>query len=88
MPHSQDAFESGCSFIVSDIPIPKTYLICETDRVRPMSPPEQLIQSNPGMKGEEDLDRPLFVPRHCAGDGQNYRRGEMRRERDGDNILA
>lgn len=50
LPHSQDAFETGCDFIASDITIPKTFVICETDLVFPLALQETLVQSTPGIK--------------------------------------
>ncbi|EFX05244.1 hypothetical protein CMQ_3313 [Grosmannia clavigera kw1407] len=48
--HSQDAFETEVDFIPSDITIPKSYIICENDRVIPVAVQEQMINGTPGMK--------------------------------------
>ena len=50
LPHSQDAFETGCNFIASDITIPKAFVICETDLVFPLALQETLVQSTPGIR--------------------------------------
>ncbi|RFU81207.1 hypothetical protein TARUN_1008 [Trichoderma arundinaceum] len=50
LPHSQDAFETGCDFIATDLTIPRFYVICENDLVFPISLQERLASSVPGMK--------------------------------------
>lgn len=48
-PHSQDAFETGCEFIGSDITIPKSFIMCELDRVFPIVLQEMLVKATPDM---------------------------------------
>lgn len=50
LPHSQDAFETGCNFVAADVTIPKTFFICETDQAFPLPVQEQLVKGVPGMK--------------------------------------
>ncbi|KAM0561362.1 hypothetical protein ACHAPJ_003242 [Fusarium lateritium] len=50
LPHSQDAFETPIDFVAADITIPKTYLVCEKDKILPVLLQEQLVKSTPGLK--------------------------------------
>lgn len=50
VPHSQDAFETPCQFIASDIIIPKTFVLCTKDKAFPPEKQELLVQSIPDMK--------------------------------------
>ncbi|KAL3295257.1 hypothetical protein RB213_005331 [Colletotrichum asianum] len=83
LPHSQDAFETGISFIASDIVIPKTYLLCENDLVFPLSLQEALVKGTPAMQEEriaaghspflgksEELARKLIGISQKAGSAQ------------------
>ncbi|KAK8124223.1 hypothetical protein PG999_004141 [Apiospora kogelbergensis] len=50
VPHSQDAMETPVDFVVTDITIPKTYIICEMDQGLPASLQERLVETVPGFQ--------------------------------------
>lgn len=50
VPQSQDAFETGCDFIASDLSIPGTYVITAEDKSFPIALQEQVVKSIPGIK--------------------------------------
>ncbi|KAK8085734.1 hypothetical protein PG997_007005 [Apiospora hydei] len=52
VPMSQDAMETPVDFVVADITIPKTYVICELDRALPVALQEKLVESMPGFRTE------------------------------------
>ncbi|ORY63002.1 Alpha/beta hydrolase fold-1 [Pseudomassariella vexata] len=69
VPHSQDAFETGCDFIMTDITIPKSYLITELDQGIPVSIQELITTIIPGFKVEriQTGHSPfLSKPEECA----------------------
>ncbi|KAK8070197.1 hypothetical protein PG994_006813 [Apiospora phragmitis] len=70
VPHSQDAMETPVDFVVADITIPKTYVICEMDQALPVCLQEKLVEAVPGF-GTERIHAGhspfLGRPKKCAG---------------------
>ncbi|KAK8880234.1 Alpha/beta hydrolase fold-1 [Apiospora arundinis] len=88
VPHSQDALETPVDFVVADITIPKTYIVCELDQALPASLQEKLVETVPGFQAERiGAGHSPFLsnPKECAeliakiseGDGEDHSRRIM-----------
>ncbi|KAK6855037.1 hypothetical protein PG995_008569 [Apiospora arundinis] len=69
VPHSQDALETPVDFVVTDITIPKTYIVCELDQALPASLQEKLVETVPGFQAERIRTGHspfLSNPKECA----------------------
>ncbi|KAK8054235.1 hypothetical protein PG996_013536 [Apiospora saccharicola] len=69
VPQSQDSFEHPLGFVVADINIPKTYVVCERDQAIPVALQEKLVETVPGFRSERiraGHSPFLSKPRECA----------------------
>jgi homoserine acetyltransferase len=49
-PHSQDTTQTPCDFVATDLTVPKTYVICESDKIVPLAKQERIAGLIPDVK--------------------------------------
>ena len=70
VPHSQDSFEAPLDFVVADVAVPQTYVVCERDQALPVALQEKLVETVPGLRTERiraGHSPSLSKPEECAG---------------------